>query len=80
MTRKYTLAEIDEMRRLVKHAMSPRYFYKGEEYVKGDTYSCGIGGGEMTLSAYAVDPAMVEDRLRTYMTAGIGPEDLKGAE
>ena len=60
--RAYTVREIDQMRDLVTHRLSPRRMVNGKRYVI-------LGDG--------VDPAVVEDRLRTYMRAGVSAEDLE---
>ena len=60
--RAYTVREIDQMRDLVRHRLSPRRMVNGERYVL-------LGDG--------VDPAVVEDRLRTYMLAGVSAEELE---
>ena len=74
--RRYTLAEIDEMRRLVEWKMSPRTVVNGVVSVHGGTsYSDGLGGQDRFVPPVA--PHLVEDRLRTYMVAGLGPDDLK---
>ena len=75
--RKYTLAEIDEMREAVRFSMLRReYDTEGNvTRIIGDTYSTPIGGAPTTVIP-AVDPTWVEARLRTYLAAGLGPEDL----
>ena len=60
--RAYTVREIDQMRDLVTHRLSPRRMVNGKRYVI-------LGDG--------VDPAVVEDRLRTYMLAGVSAEELE---
>jgi hypothetical protein len=75
MERKYTLAEIDAMRELVEHELNP-HGHHGGYHVGG-----GSSSSELSNLVYAqqrqVQAAMVEDRLRTYLVAGLGPEDLK---
>lgn len=69
--RAYLVAEIDRMRQIIKHQLSPRQVVNGQLMVVGDSWS---STGVITP---AVSPAIVEDQLRTYMLAGIGPDDLE---
>jgi hypothetical protein len=62
LPRKYSVAEIDEMRALVEREFPV-------------SYSCGPFGGLMKRNPEF--DASIEDRLRTYILAGLGPEDLK---
>ena len=66
--RAYMLAEIDEMRDLVGVIMDGpgSYQYSGNGY-----YSSGRVYNESERSA------KIEDRLRTYMTASLEPEELR---
>lgn len=66
--RKYTLSEIDKMRRLVRDSMRPKLV------ASPAMETCGINMAPPI--DYSVSPALVEDRLRTYMIAGLGPDDL----
>ena len=66
--RKYSVAEIDRMRAAV-----------------GEKVADALGGliGETTKTlgeASQYINAITEERLRTYMLAGIGPEELEGEE
>lgn len=65
--RAYTVAEIDRMRDAVEHRLVFGYSI-------GDPHS-----GVMTSASYNGErmAKCVEERLRTYMLAGIEPEDLE---
>lgn len=62
--RAYTVAEIDRMRAVIHNRMK-RPSDRMED-ASGHTY----------FIQYAADPAKVEDQLRTYMLAGVSPEEL----
>ena len=65
--RAYTVPEIDKMRNAVEYMWL---------YGKKSSESVGVGGISRTY--YEADKAKcVEEMLRTYMLAGIEPEDLE---
>ncbi len=65
--RSYTVEEIDTMRRAVEH----RWLY-------GTSIYSGLGGGVSASRAYIESEKVrcVEEILRTYMLAGIEPEEV----
>lgn len=70
MARKYTLAEIDQMRELIRQELFG-------DRTEGYGYSSDMKTQLMVAQGHAIDAGRIEDRLRTYLTAGLGPEDLK---
>ena len=65
--RKYSVSEIDMMREAIRHQL-----------IWGDIYGTPIKTAEYASTSYnaeQVDRA-TEDRLRTYMLAGIDPSEL----
>ena len=70
MERKYSVAEIDEMRQWVEF-----------ECLYGCRFSAFENSGQNTIVSHGHDGAeickKVEERLRTYMLAGVDPKDLR---
>lgn len=66
--RKYTVDEIEDMRRQIFWSLAPTRIVDGVEVVE-----------YWSDSPPPVAPSAIEDRLRTYMMAGLGPEDLRQA-
>lgn len=66
ITRKYSISEIDQMRTLLPNIMFPTIWYSR-------TFGAGFGG-----SYHPVERKKeIEERLRTYLMAGVSLEELK---
>jgi hypothetical protein len=76
MERKYTLTEIDAMRELVRE--------KNRDSYPLISYCCPIGGSSYmapeSVTALHEWEHSCEDKLRTYMLGGLGPEDFPATE
>lgn len=73
MARSYTLAEIDQMRELVAAEIANELRPNGGG---GGSYSTDPMRNLAFRQEAQIETQMVEDRLRTYMLAGLGPADL----
>lgn len=72
MARKYTAAEIDEMRHLVRRMIEGPTLHW--QFSKSGS-AMGQGGGGPYNGAER--KAHIEDRIRTYIMAGVGVQELR---
>lgn len=73
MRREYTLEEIDAMRAFVEAEVP--WSENARTYASGG--SSAMQANLVYENARAIRAGEVENRLRTYIAAGLGPNDLK---
>lgn len=77
--RAYTVAEIDRMREAVRQRMPMRLAAVSISASGHIVYKNFTRERDTLYQAVPPNPAEVEDRLRTYMLAGVSPEELEAA-